>query len=296
MSDQVKNSYFNHQEMNHQYNICFFKAGFQHFRLLILLQLILVTVPAILSAQGTMGSRVFSLGQSGTALTNDHWALFQNPSLMKTDDYAVSFYGMRFAGMEELTDLAFTLSLGSRIGTAGIGLHHFGFELYRETRFRIGYSNQIDLFHYGAALTYYHVEQGEGYGSAGAVGIDFGLAAQLGNRILFGAAATNLNRPAYGNSNEELYRALALGISYQMTDEILFLFDIVKDARFPASIRSGIETEIISGFCLRAGITTEPLTWSAGFGFKTGRVSVNIAVQNHDPLGISPAVDFGFGE
>jgi hypothetical protein len=282
--------------MKYWFNICFFHSGFQRFRFQLILHLILISLPSVMVAQGTMGSRVFALGQSGTAMTNDQWSLFQNPSLMRTDHYAVSFYAMRFAGMEELTDLAFTLNLKAHTGTAGLGLHHFGFELYRESRFRIGYANRIDLFHYGAAVTYTHVAQGGGYGSAGAFGIDLGLAAQLGNRILFGAAATNLNRPKYGNSSEELYRTLALGISYRMTDEVLFLFDAVKDARFPVSLRSGIETEIIPGFTLRAGITTEPLTWSAGFGFKTGRVSVNIAVQNHDPLGISPAVDFGFGE
>jgi hypothetical protein len=282
--------------MNHHYNICFFITGFQHFRLQILLQLVLVTVPSILFAQGTMGSRVFALGQSGTALTNDHWSLFQNPSLMETDDYTVSFYAMRFAGIEELTDLAFTLQMDTPAGRAGIGLHHFGFDLFREIRIRVGYGNRLDLFHYGAALTYFHIEQGGGFGSAGALGIDAALAAQLGNRILFGATAVNLNQPAYGNSEEELYRSLALGFSYQMTNEILFLFDVVKDVRFPISIRSGIEAEIVTGFYIRAGITTEPLTWTAGIGLKTGTISINIAVQQHDPLGLSPAVDFGMGE
>lgn len=259
----------------------------------IFLFVVLGLAPSILWGQAAIGARSFAMGQTGTALKNDNWSLFHNPSLLRTDKPAVSFYGMRFAGFTEITDVAAIVSTSSRMGTLASGIHRYGYDLFNETRFNLGYKNSLEGFHYGLLFNYRHVAQGGGYGSAGAVSIDAGLAAEISQKLIIGTRITNLNRAAYGNTDEELPRELSIGLSYKLNDSLLFSGDAVKDVRFPLSLRKGIEFKPVSRFYARSGISTQPVTWTLGVGFETGPLFVNIAVQRHEALGMSPAFDFG---
>lgn len=281
--------------MIQQVNIRFIPVGFHPVSFSILFCLFCFIIPYRTFAQAAVGARSLAMGQTATAQAYDNWAIFGNPSLMKTDIYTFSFYGMRYAGFTELTDLAAAITLNTGFGIIGAGLHRYGFELFNESRFRLGYSSNLERFYYGLAVNYNHISQGGNYGSAGAIGLDIGLNAELGSRLILAAKTTNLNRPTYADSDEELYRDLAVGLSYHIDRQFNMIIELVKDVRFPISIRSGIEVFLIPSLCMRAGITFEPVTWSLGIGFKTEVISVNIAIQHHDVLGLSPGLDFGTG-
>lgn len=252
----------------------------------------LLSVSSVQS-QFSMGATSMSMGQTGVAVPGQSWSLFSNSSLLQTDGNSVSFYGFRYVGISEITDMAATGIYQTSFGTLGAGIHRYGFNLFNENRIRIAYKNTLGKFHYGTALNYNHIFQGEDYGSAGAVGIDIGLATELLPDFWFGARATNINQPTYGSSDEELPRDLALGLSYRLSTSTLFTSEIVKDVRFPLSFRAGIEFEVIENLFARSGVSTNPQTYSAGFGYQTNRIQVNIAVQQHIPLGLSPGIDLG---
>lgn len=244
-------------------------------------------------AQSVMGARSMAMGQTGVAAPGDNWAIFSNTALMETEQNQVSFYGFRYLGISEITDMAVSLNYQTKFGTFGAGIHRYGFNLFNENRMRIAYKNNLSDFHYGAAINYTHVFQGGNYGSAGAVGIDLGIGAKVVDALWVGARATNINQPSYGSTDEELPRELAIGFSYQLAPRALFTSELVKDVRFPLSYRAGLEFEIIESLFARAGATTEPETFSFGFGYATDRWFINIAVQQHIPLGLSPALDLG---
>src|SRR5699024_6420447 len=106
-------------------------------------------------------------------------------------------------------------------------------DLFSESRLRAGYKNSTAGFHYGAILNYSHIAQGGGYGSAGAVGLDIGLAAPILPELWIAAKAMNINQPAYGSRNdEELPRNLSVGFSYRLSGLALFSAEVLKDVRF----------------------------------------------------------------
>lgn len=246
-----------------------------------------------LHAQNSTGARSLAMGQTGTALPGDPWSAFLNTALLPTDATHLSFYGFRYVGISEITDIAATASYPTSAGVLAAGIHRYGFNLFNENRILAAYKNNLGRFHFGGGVSYTHINQGGNYGSAGAVGIDIGLAAEIATGLWFGARATNLNQPSYGNTDEELPRELAAGFSYQLTPGALLTTEIVKDVMFPVSVRGGLEFEIIRSLFARAGFTTEPETYSIGFGYLAEKWSVNFALQQHNPLGLSPALDFG---
>lgn len=248
-----------------------------------------------LKAQAVIGARELAVGQATTALQNTDWSMFGNPALMSRADRSISFFGVRYFELSEITDMAASVSYPSKIGVWGAAAHRYGDDLFNENRFRIGYKNSFVGFHFGAIVNYSHVAMGGGYGSAGALGIDAGLATPILSKLWIGAKATNINQPEYGSlNNEKLPRELSIGLSYQLSDIALFTTDVVKDVQFPISYRGGIEVTIVAGLMARAGITTEPQTFSAGMGYNSDFWAANFAVQRHENsvLGYSPAIDF----
>lgn len=244
-----------------------------------------------IEAQSVMGAKSISMGQSGVALPESEWSVFNNSALLSTERNTVSFYGFRYVGIAEITDMAAAATVQTNVGTIGVGIHRYGFNLFHENRFLLAYKNSEDRFHYGATVSYIHIFQGEDYGSADAFGLDLGLAAEITESLWMGARATNVNQPAYGSSDEDLPRELAAGFSYKPASSAQITAEIVKDINFPLSFRTGMEFEIFTSFFTRAGISTKPSTYSFGFGYGSERWAVNFALQQHNPLGMSPALD-----
>jgi len=272
-------------------------SHFHRFLIIILSigTLIVVNSVSVLRAQAVMGARELAMGQATVALQETHWAMFSNPAMMPDDHNSVSFFGVRYYGLAEITDMAASVSYPTKIGVLGAGVHRYGFDLFNENRLRLGYKNSFMGFHFGAIINYSHVSQGIDNGSAGAVGVDVGVAAAILPQLWIGAKATNVNQPEYGSLNDEaLPRDLSIGLSYQLSDIALFSTEVYKDVQFPISYRGGIEVKIIDQLMGRAGITTNPQTFSAGFGYSGSVWSANVAVQRHEDsiLGYSPAVDF----
>jgi hypothetical protein len=248
-------------------------------------------------SQTTLGARAVALGQATSALPNCSWSVFENVAMINEDRAHASFFAMRYYGLSALTDIAAVITYPTRFGIVGGGGHRFGNHLFNKSRIRLIYENSYQHFHFGAALNYSHAMEGGGYGSYGAIGIDIGIAALLTKDLWIGAKATNINQPAYGRTEsyrEDLPRNLSVGISYQLSGVALFTTDVVKDVDFPLSYRAGIEVKIIENLKARAGITTAPQTFSAGFGYNTRTVGADIVVQKHSEgaLGYSPGIDF----
>lgn len=264
---------------------------FGTFIKLVFLMMALALHPMQSQAQLLLGARGTSMGQAMTALHNDTWNVFANPALLPEDGRSVSFYGIRYFGFAELTDMAIAAHYAHDWGTFGLGVHSYGDDLYRENRFRLAYRRGYEGMYAGVVINYTHFSI-ENHGSAGALVIDAGIAFNVVENLWFGARATNLTRSSIGQNPQELPRELAIGVAYTMSDRGTLSSDIVKDARFPLSYRGGIEVRVFDQLYARGGVTTEPLTYSAGLGFKQNRWGVNIVAQQHYVMGWNPGFDF----
>ncbi|MCH8556694.1 MAG: hypothetical protein LAT84_02675 [Balneolia bacterium] len=269
------------------------KYGWMRVRLVsAFIVLVFVLAPAQhAEAQLTLGARGASMGQAVTALQTDSWSVFSNPAMLPSSGNAASFYGIRNYGFSELTDVALSGHYAHAFGTSGIGLHTYGDDLFRESRFRAAHMYEYSGIRVGLITNYTHVSI-ENYGSAGTLTLDAGIAYSIIEGLWVGARATNMNRGQIGEAREELPRELAVGVAYTLSDRATVSSDVVKDARFPMAYRGGLEVRIFEELYLRGGITTEPLTYSVGMGYNHSSFGVNIVAQQHYVLGWSPGLDF----
>jgi len=88
-----------------------------------------------LKAQAVIGARELAMGQANTALQGTDWSMFANPALMPEENPAASFFGVRYFGLSEITDMAVSVTHPTDIGVFGAGAHRYGFDLFNENRF-----------------------------------------------------------------------------------------------------------------------------------------------------------------
>ncbi len=268
------------------------RIRFHLYKITFVLLLIFCSNPS--NAQVIIGANGVGMGQATTALTENTWATFANPALIRDDKISLGFYSLRNYGFSELTDIAAVGSYPTKYGVAAFGFHRYGDNVFNETRIRLAYANNWKDLRFGLALNYNSISFGGPYGSGGALGVDLGLATQLTEGLWLGAHSTNINRPSYNGIDEDLARELSIGLSYRLEEIALFSFDMVKDVRFEKSFRGGVEMKIIENLKGRVGISSQPNTYSLGLGYGQSKWEINIAFQRHELLGISPGLDLNF--
>jgi len=69
--------------------------------------------------------------------------------------------------------------------------------------------------------------------------------------------------------------------------------DDFKDLDFPLSLRGGVEVQPVDALRLRTGVASQPARFTAGAGVVVGRLRADVAAEQHQTLGWSPAASLG---
>lgn len=239
------------------------------------------------------GARAAALGGAATALTQEATG-YANPASWATfPGYAVSFFASEAFGLSALRLGAAAFVAPTRLGTVAAGARTFGFDDYREMHFHAGYARGFRLgtprrFLLGLSLRYHRISIPE-YGSAGTQALSLGGLVEVRPGVHVGFQATNVFAPKL-DGQEDGARTLALGVAYWSAQRVLVVLDACKDARFPLSVRAGVEVYPVDVLALRAGAATEPARFTAGLGLRLGTIAADVAGEHHYALGWSPAV------
>jgi len=251
------------------------------------------------SAQSGMdqvgSARSLALGHATTALYGDVGS-HSNPAAAAEAPRLLQLFVYEAYGLAALRRGGASLTFPWASGALSGGIGTFGSDAYREWygslgaayRFRPGTTRAVLL---GARLRYYHT-QITGYGQNGALGLSLGAQVRLLSTLHFGVSAMNINAPQIAEATD-LPQVLAIGLAYEAAPGFQLVLDVMKDVDFPLSLRGGLEVEVVPALALRAGCTTEPVRFTAGAGLSVGRLSADIAAEQHQTLGWSPALGVG---
>jgi hypothetical protein len=254
---------------------------------LIVFSLLMINLSQFCFAQPNAGARQIALAHSDVALSNDVFALFNNPSgLAQLNSREIGFfYSPSPFGIKELANGYFAYNEPTTLGSFSIGAMTYGFELYRENRFIIGYSKNITENIFFGLSTFYHSVNIERYGNEGIFNISFGGIFHVNNNFLLGFSLHNPLR--LFNTKFELPLIYNYGITYKPFKNTSLNFAIIKEINFPFSLRFGIEYPIIEFLFLRIGVQNSPSLYNGGIGINYSFLKLNYAVSSHQELGLT---------
>jgi hypothetical protein len=264
--------------------------------------LVVVLIVKIGNAQSIstqMGARAAGMGFASSGLT-DEWSLFNNMgSLGATDEMsAATSYELR-TQLTNANRLAFAFNAPIRWGVTSVGAFRFGDDLYNEQMVSLGFGNKFGIASLGIKANYIQY-QADGFGTYGAISIDFGGLAQLTDQLSIGAYITNLNQAKLNTdySAENISTRLTAGITFTPNKSLLITTEIDKDIAYEAIWRTGMEYSFKEKFLIRTGFNLNPQSGFFGLGVKRKKIRADYAIQFNSLLGAShqAAVSYWFDQ
>jgi hypothetical protein len=237
------------------------------------------------SSSTLIGARAAGMAYSSSALT-DEWSAFNNVAgLAKLTSMVAAFTYDVQPSFTPFNKAAATFSCPLRIGVAGLGLYHFGDDLYNEQLVTLGYSSTLGLASLGVQVNYiqYNIQ---GFGRKAVLTASFGGIAELTKRLSLGAHVININQPKLSELDEErIPTVLIAGVLMKTSDDVTVTAELEKDLDHNPAVKAGIEYRILKKFFLRTGIRIQPNTGYFGFGFKPARYCIDYAFQYNQGIG-----------
>jgi hypothetical protein len=246
-----------------------------------------------------MGARAVGMGFASSGVT-DEWSLFNNiGSLGAADRVSVAAaYELRTQRIDA-NRLAFAFNAPIRWGVTSVGAFRFGDDLYNEQMVSLGFGNKFGIASLGVKANYIQY-QADGFGTYGAVSIDFGGLAELTDQLSIGAYITNLNQAKlntdYGAEN--ISTRLTAGITFTPNKNLIITTEIDKDIAYEAIWRTGMEYSFKEKFLIRTGFNLNPQSGFFGLGVKRKNIRADYAIQFNSLLGAShqAAVSYWFDQ
>jgi hypothetical protein len=240
-----------------------------------------------------IGARAVGLNGAYTSVSDNSLAIFYNPSglgQMKFREFSV-FYSPSPFGLKELSTASLTYAEPLKIGTFGIGIRTYGFDLYREIGISLSYGgNYKNRIYYGLNLNYYNLNIKDNYysdNSAATYSVDAGLMAYFTKFLRWGFFGRNISGSTIGTSKEKIPQVYRTGFSILPREDLNLIIEAEKDVRYPLSVRAGIEYDLMDYVDLRAGVGSEPSTFTAGIGFSYNLFQLDYAMYHSADLGLT---------
>ncbi len=247
----------------------------------------LLTISAF--SQYNPGAKQISLSNSDVAFSNDVFSLFNNPAglaQMNWREVGV-YYSPAPFGLSELANGYIAYHEPTSFGSFAFGGMSYGFELYREAKFTLGYSYNYSNKFFGGITINYQTVSIQNYGYDGALFFSIGGLAYVTNNLRLGFTFQNINRASFGDEDNQIPIVLNTGFSYDAADDLTINLAFEKDIKYKASFQFGINYDIIENLSLRTGFANEPSRYSAGIGINFSMFSLDYAMFTHNDLGLT---------
>ena len=243
-----------------------------------------------------VGARSNSMANASVALV-DGWAYHNNPGALgdlKKMEIGVS-YENRFL-LKDLQSQGLVYALPLRVGVVSFGSQLFGSDAYKSYRVGGGYSMRLtDKLFIGVQLNYQGFRLSSNYGSKNTITAEVGIFSKLTEKWNIGVSVFNLGRTKISSfQDERLNTLLRIGSTYQLSSKVLFAMEAEKNINYQLRFKSAFEYSPVKKIFLRAGIKTQPIAFTFGFGYKSKFVQLDFGSSYNQLLGWSPHISFTY--
>lgn len=253
---------------------------------------IIILLSSIALAQFNPGAKQISLSNADVALSNDVFSVFNNPAGLSQLNWREIgiYYSPAPFGLSELANAYVAFTEPFSFGSVALGGMTYGFELYRESKFVVGYSYNYQNKFFAGATFNFHTLSIQNYGNDNTFYFNIGGLIYLSDDFRLGFSFHNINRASFGNDDDQIPVVLNSGFSYDILKSLSINVALEKDISYKTSLMFGVDYDIIEYLSLRSGFSNEPSRFSAGIGINYSFISLDYAMFTHNDLGLTHQV------
>jgi hypothetical protein len=199
--------------------------------------------------------------------------------------------------LKELSTLsaAFALPLKNNKGVFALSIGRYGYKLFNQNKVGLAYAKQLSqVFSAGVQVDYLNTHIAEGYGSRSSFTVEGGVLASLG-KLKAGFQVFNPVNVKLADYNDERIPVIVkLGMSYTFSDKLLASAELNKVINRSEIIKIAIEYHPVNALYIRAGVRTDPVQFTFGFGFKFQNFYADLSSGYYEPLGYQPGLSLRY--
>ncbi|MDG2080269.1 MAG: hypothetical protein P8J47_00620 [Bacteroidales bacterium] len=250
-----------------------------------------------LYSQETIGSRSAAMGRSSVAIS-DFWSITNNQSgIANFNKPAVGiYYEPRFL-ISEISIKSMAGFIPIKHFVVGASYEHFGYEIYNRQKIGLAIARCFgEHFSFGLQLDYITTNIGNNYGSNNSITFEAGVQSAISKTIKIGAWVYNpINMFLSKQNKERLITIIRLGMSWQLSNDLLSVLEIEKNTHFNhIIIKTGIEYNIREHYFFRMGFSTHKEIFSFGIGITFAKFSFSMSSVMHESMGFYPQTSLVF--
>lgn len=238
-----------------------------------LLQAAKIPAQTVLSNGGARNEGL--AGQS--AVTRDEWSLWRNPAGLAYIDAAVIAFGTGIAPIVDVPARSALLAFDTRVGSFGAGVSGFGDDLYNEHVISFGFAHQLGIASIGARTDLFQLSV-DGNQIKRTVGVTIGGVTVIGDRLVIGVVARNVNLPQWVKGHP-LPVVLGAGLLFLASQNLSAIAEVEKNTDFTPTVRAAMEYSLRKKFFVRTGFNLFPDAAFGGFGFRLWRLGFDYSLR-----------------
>lgn len=239
------------------------------------------------------GARALALSNAFVSVS-DTWSTFHNQAgLAEIDKFSAGvFYESRFM-VDELSHVAGTLAIPVKTGTFGFSFSQFGKGTFKEHKLGLSFAKKLtQKLNAAIQLDYFSERYPENENASGFATFEAGIIYAATKELSLGAHVFNPIQKGFETPGgiQKIPAAIRFGGHYQFPKLVMLIFEAEKNTENPFLFKSGLEFSPVKNLALRFGVSGKPVSYTAGIGYKTGKISTDIGFSYHGNLGLTPSV------
>lgn len=246
----------------------------------------------------TAGARATSMGDASVTLSDVFSTTTNQAGLAFMNEVVFGIYSDRkfISAQTNNFNAAVVVPFAPKIGTFGLSVNYYGYNLYNETKIGLAYARKFGTkFSAGIQFDYlrfFILENGQ----KNIFTLEAGFQYRPWKVLTFGAHVYNPIPYKMDNVfNERLPTIVKVGIGYEPSQKVLIAAEYQQDINHKPQFKSGVEYRPVKYLNIRAGVQTTPFSVSFGLGTAIKGFRLDAGSSYHPVIGFTPQLSAIYG-
>jgi hypothetical protein len=246
-------------------------------------------IPVVAWAQSNIGYEANAYSDAAVARATSSFKFNGNPA---ANSYGVHWFGVQSFGMNELREMGISTGFNHKKFNSGIEIHHFGFDLFNESRLYSGLS--VSLGNHSMGFSLGGVQSNiKGYGRSSGINFGIGFTSIISEYMKMGGAITDILLWNNGDFILDSRYVSQIGFEIALKGSTKVYSALRLIPGYNPSVSLAIESSPLKYIQFVAGYKTELEEWSGGLKLDVNRMIIYLCSRKHPYLGWSPGAGFG---
>lgn len=246
-------------------------------------------IPVVTWAQTNIGYEANAYSEASVARGTSSFKFGSNPAILSS---GIHWFGIQSFGMRELRDMGISVGYNSNYFNSSVEFHHFGFDLFNESKLYTGINFRIS--NYAIGLSFGGIQSNiKGYGRSRGIISGIGFTSEITKYLKLGGSVTDVLLWSDGDFLLDSRFSCRIGVEIGIIENTKIYTATNFIPEYDPVLSIAVESTLLNSLQIVAGYKIGLEEWSGGIKLEITRIVIYLSSRRHPFLGWSPGAGFG---